>query len=116
MPKQKLAASVALLTTLLVSGCGASLTSDKTLTLQVTGTKGTPITGEYILTEGTNITRHRLERVVPFSIEVIGKGVSCVLQKLGDEGTVRVQLLVDGELVAFARTKERYGNVSVDTP
>ena len=99
-----------------LSACGVSLRSERLMTLEVTGTRGTAITGEYILTTGDGTTHHALDREVPFSIEVSGHDLSCMLQKLGSEGTVRLRLLVDGELVAFAWTKDLYGNVSVDTP
>lgn len=108
--------STALGTMLLLAGCGTSLESDKSLTLQVTGTRGTMVVGEYILTDGSATTRHPLDRAVPFSIELSGRDLSCVLQKVGGAGTVRAQLLVDGQRVAFAWTKERYGNLNVDTP
>ena len=101
---------------LLLAGCGVSLQSDKVLTIQVTGTAGTAITGEYILTDSDGTTRHVLEREVPFSIEASGHDLSCMLQKFDDDGTVRLQLLVDGERVAFAWTKDGFGNISVDTP
>ena len=110
------ACCLALVATLLLAGCGINLQSDRVLTIQVTGTPGTPITGEYILTGADGTTRHQLEREVPFSIETSGHDLSCMLQKVGGDGTVRLQLLVDGERVAFAWTKDGYGNISADTP
>lgn len=110
------ACCVLLAAELLLAGCNVSLLPHKTLTLQVTGTRGTQITGEYILVEGANTTRHGLDREVPFAIEVRGHDLSCFVQKLGGEGTVRIQLLVDGQPVAFGWTREPYGNVTVDTP
>ena len=110
------ACSAILAAVLLLTGCGTNLQSPKTLTLQVTGTEGTLVTGQYIVTDGGQSTRHAVDREVPFSIEVSGHDISCMLQKLGGKGTVRLELLVDGERVAFAGTTESYGNVGVDTP
>jgi hypothetical protein len=86
------------------------------MTLQISGTPGTQITGQYILTTGGESTRFDLGDEVPFSIDLTGHDVSAVVQKLGSDGTVRVQLLVDGQPVAFEWTKERFGNLSVTTP
>ncbi len=86
------------------------------MTLQISGTSGTHITGQYVLTAGGESTSYTLDREVPFTIELTGHDLSCVVQKVGTPGTVRVQLLVDGEPVAFEWTKEQFGNLSVATP
>ncbi len=107
---------LAIVATLALAGCGTSLQPEKALTLEVTGTAGVRLTGEYIVRSGAGSIRHEIDREVPFSIDMTGHQLSCVIQKLGDKGTVRVQILVDGERVAFAWTKDAFGNVSVASP
>jgi len=116
MPTRKLTACVVLATAFLLGGCGINLDAARTLTLEVDGIEGTKITGEYILTADGTTTRHPLDEELPFSLEFSGQKVSCVVQKLGGEGSVRVRLLIDGVLVAFASTRDPYGNASAATP
>ena len=115
LARKRTALAVVLALTLGTGGC-AELVGSHEFTLQVSGLKGTRITGEYILTANGETSRHKLDQEVPFTIQVAGADLSCVVQKLGDAGIVRAQLSVDGRPVAFSSTRERYGNVTVSTP
>ena len=116
MRKRALALVAVLTVTLVTGACGVDLRSSRKMVLEVTGTEGTPVTGEYIVTVGTNTTRHPVDRTVPFSVEVEGHDMSGYVQKIGDAGTVRMRLLVNGNAVAFDWTKDRFGNLRVATP
>lgn len=117
MPLRRLVAySGALVAALWIAGWGIELRSPRTISLQVTGTAGTRITGEYTVTADGTISRHIVDQEIPFSIELNGHALSCVLQKLGGQGTVRMQLIVDGQTVAFDWTRDAFGSASVASP
>ena len=101
---------------LALGGCGVDMAPMRSLTLQISGTAGTHITGQYVLTASGESTTYQLDREVPFTIDLTGHDLSCVVQKIGTAGTVRVQLLVNGDPVAFEWTREDFGNISVATP
>lgn len=104
------------LAAIVLGGCAVDFEPQRSMTIQISGTKGTRVAGQYILSTGAGTTRHDLDQEVPFAVDLTGTDVSCMVQKLGDTGTVRVQLLVDGQPVAFDWTQDRYGHVSVSTP
>ncbi len=94
-------------------GCGKA---DRPMMVRVTGTAGVRFTGHYVLHGGGQESREPLDQTVPFVVELLGTDVSCMAQKLVEEGTLRVEILVDGEPVAFDWTRDHYGHVSVVTP
>jgi hypothetical protein len=108
--------AVVVVIALCLSGCSVDMTPMRSLTLQISGTSGTHITGQYVLTAAGETTTYELDREVPFTIDLTGQDLSCVVQKIGTPGTVRVQLLIDGEPVAFDWTRENFGNITVTTP
>ncbi len=94
-------------------GCGDS---ERSLRLRITGTEGLRFAGHYVLHTAGQESRQALDQTVPFEIDLLGTDVSCMAQKMGGDGTLRVEILVDGEAVAFDWTRDQYGHVSAVTP
>jgi hypothetical protein len=86
---------------------------ERPMTLRVTGVH---FTGHYVVHAGGQESRQTLDQEVPFEIDLVGTDVSCLAQKIGGRGTLRVEILVDGDPVAFDWTREQYGHVSAGTP
>ncbi len=107
--------SVTLAICLLAAAVGCSK-GERPMLVRVTGTEGVRFTGHYVLHSGGQEWRESLDQAVPFVIELRGSDVSCMAQKLVEEGTLRVEILVDGEPVAFDWTRDHYGHVSAATP
>ncbi len=101
----------------LVGGAGcAVVASEHDLSIRVTGTGGTRLVGQCVLmTEGIRVER-ALDETVPFDLDLVGTELSCYLQKQGQDGTVWLSLTRNGDALAFASTRTRFGSVSVTTP
>ena len=95
------------------TGCTKSVGNTK-YEINVCGTTGLKFSGHYIVTtvEGQSASK-LIDGIVPTRYFVTGDIVSVVLQKQDEIGTLRVQIIRDGEIINNSETKAMYSVVSV---
>ena len=106
-------------TIIIIAGAGNGsgvLSGDENYTIKVSGTADLEFSGHYMvvnsdLTEGSK----SVDGVVPAQYSVSGTIISCVFQKQVESGTLRVEILKSGQVVAESDTSADYGVVSVAT-
>lgn len=116
MAAHRLWRATAVALVLLASGACAGASTEHDFTIRVTGTPGTRVVGQYVLMTAGERLEKDLDETIPFSVDLIGTDVSCYLQKLGQDGTARIQLTMNGSAIAFNSTRARFGSVSAKTP
>ena len=98
----------------LVLGCNQVIDLD--FIIRVTGSAGTQFNGNYTITtadgESTNIS---VAGIVPDEYYVTAKKVQCTFKKLTEYGKMRVEILLDGEIVTSAETSAGAGVISAFT-
>ena len=102
----------------LTTGCDGN----SVFTIKVSGTTGLEFSGSYLVTtsNGQPISES-VAGTVPAEYSVFGTNritvsmVSVELQKQTEEGTLKVEILKDNEVIASSETSAAYGVVSVAT-
>ncbi len=111
---------LAILTTVIIASlvigqCASTLQPDD-FTIRVSGTAGLQFNGSYGVTNSDgSSTSQTVDGTVPTEYQVTGTIVSVVFQKQTEAGTLKVQIIKDGEVVKEAETTAAYGVVSVAT-
>lgn len=104
---------------LMSAGCGGDLGGfggDEDYTIEVSGTAGLEFSGSYgAVTSDGQSTSKSVDGVVPAEYSVSGTIISCVFQKQVEAGTLKVEILKSGQVVAESDTSADYGVVSVAT-
>jgi hypothetical protein len=102
----------------LLTGCGGN----SVFTIKVSGTSGLEFSGSYLaITSNGHSTSESVAGTVPEEISVTGTSritvstASVELQKKTEEGTLKVEILKDNEVIASSETTAPYGVVSVAT-
>lgn len=99
-------------------GCGDGLKSvESDVTIKVSGTEGLIFTGYYsIVATGSTPKPINVKGSVP--AEYPGKGVMglCLFQKASGDGSLKVQILKDGKVVAEGESAAPEGVVTLKTP
>ena len=98
--------------TFLLAGCNR----DSAFDIKVSGTLGLEFSGSYmVVTVDGQSTSKSVDGTVPAQYSVIGIIVSVVFQKQAEEGTLKVEILKDDQVIASSETTAAYGVVSVAT-
>ena len=99
-------------------GCGDALKSvESDVTIKVSGTEGLIFTGYYsIVATGSSPKPIDVKGSVPAQYQ--GKGVMglCLFQKASGDGSLKVQILKDGKVVAEGESAAPEGVVTLKTP
>ena len=109
--------SVFLLMTLVVfslslSAC-AAVSHNSDFIIRVSGTDGLPFNGGYSATspDGNTILQS-VEGTVPFEYSLRGSTISCEFKKQSEDGTLRVEILKNGNVLDKSETSAAYGILS----
>ena len=86
--------------------------ADPTFTIQVRGDDGLEFHGSYMVTVAGSSQSQSVEGRVPQDYSVSGKIVSVSFQKKAEQGSLRVALVKNGEVVKSAETSAAYGMVT----
>jgi hypothetical protein len=96
----------------LLTGCDG----ESTFVIRVSGTTGLEFSGNYLVyTSNGQSTSKSVDGTVPTEYTVKGTIVSVVFQKQTEEGTLKVEILKDNQVIASSETTAAYGVVSVAT-
>ena len=93
-----------------------SLSSDTEFQIKISGTAGLPFSGSYmVVTSGGQSVSKSVDGSVPTQYSVEGMMVSVAFQKQTEDGTLKVEILREGNVVNSSDTTAAYGVVSVAT-
>jgi hypothetical protein len=93
-----------------------TLSSDTEFQIKVSGTAGLPFSGSYmVVSSGGQSVSKSVDGTVPTQYSVEGMMVSVAFQKQTEDGTLKVEILRDGQVVKSSDTTAAYGLVSVAT-
>jgi hypothetical protein len=99
-------------------GCGDTFKGmESDLKISVTGTPGLKVSGHYaFVVAGAVPTPLNVEGTLP--VEYQGKGLTalCLFRKTSVEGTLKVEIIRDGKVIAASETQAPQGFVSLTTP
>jgi hypothetical protein len=85
-------------------------------TISVSGTPGTEFSGKYATIGFTGESKPQtVKGVVPASYLVSGRHASCTFEKSAVDGTIRVEILKNGRVVASKESSEAKAIVSTST-
>ena len=105
---------------LIFTGCdgdsGGLSDADENYTIKVSGTDGLEFSGGYmaVTSDGKSVYKS-VDGVVPAQYSVSGTIISCSFQKLVEAGTLKVEILKSGQVVAEDDTSAAYGVVAAAT-
>ena len=103
---------------MMLYSCGDSLKEiESDFMLKVTGTESTKFSGHYSFMEaGATPAPKNVSGTTP--AEYSGRGVMavCLFRKVAAEGTLKVQILKNGEKIVESDTSSPFGVVSLRTP
>ncbi len=107
---------VGVLVVLLCGSLSACMLADKEFTISVVANSNLPWSGSYmVVTAAGGSTSHSVDHVGSWQTTVKGTIVSLCFQKAWADGTLRVQILEGGRVVAESETTAEYGVVSAAT-
>jgi hypothetical protein len=99
-----------MITLFMLAGCSKEKESE--FTIRVSGTDGIKYSGSYGATGfGGDPAGNPIEGIVPEEYTVVGTVVSCFFQKKSGKGTLRVEIIKSGAVVAQSETSETEGVV-----
>ena len=99
-----------------VATCDGILPGESQFEIRVSGTGGLAFSGNYLVAgvDGDSASKS-VDGTIPEQYSVTGAIVSAVFQKQAEDGTLRVEIIKAGEVVATSETTAAYGVVSVGT-
>ena len=99
-------------------GCGDTFKGmESDLKISVTGTPGLKVSGHYAFVATGEVPKpQNVEGTVP--VEYQGKGLTalCLFRKTSADGTLKVEIIRDGKVIAASETQVPQGFVSLTTP
>ena len=101
---------------LLTAIIGCSLTSESDFQIKISGTDGLKFSGNYyvVAIDGKSVSKS-VDGSLPAEFTTKGSIVSCMFQKGGESGYLKVEILKDGKVVASESTTASYGVVAIGT-
>lgn len=109
--------SILFLCLLFLAGCGLLNDANSDFTIKLSGTEGLEFSGHYSIV-GTKALPEPINAhgVIPWEYNGRGAIVLCNFRKLTEKGSLKVEILKDGELISESETRIPYGFVSLKTP
>ncbi len=116
MKKLILAILLVFIVGLIFIGCDSNLGEDENYIIKVSGTSGLEFSGSYmaVTSDGDSVSKS-VDGVVPTQYSLSGTIISCSFQKQVEAGTLKVEILKGGQVVAESDTTAAYGVVIVAT-
>jgi len=94
-----------------LTGCGATM---KDYVLKVDGTEGATFEGTYMYQVDTTPSSETLSGTVPAEFPIQAEVLSCQITKTSADGTIKVTLTANGELVDEGEISEQGGELVVN--
>lgn len=101
----------------LLGGCGTSGEMYDDFIIRVSGTVGLKFSGHYLIVKGNALPEPLNARgAVPLEYKGRGSMAVCYFRKLMGNGSLKIEVLKNGKIVAKSETSTPYGSISLKTP